>query len=48
MVLERSFFLKIVQSKSVGNNGMLQAKSANFKGLVFIPNAGKLLLWVLK
>ena len=48
MVLERKFFKKIVHSKSVGTNGMLRAKSTNFKGLVFIPNAEKLLLWVLK
>jgi len=27
---------------------MLRAKSTNFKGLVFIPNMEKLLLWDLK
>ena len=46
MVLERFFLLKIVHWKNVGNNGMLRANSTNFKGLVFIPDAEKLLLWV--
>ena len=34
--------------KSVGNNGALQAKSINFKGLVFIPNKERLLPWNVK
>jgi len=42
------FPLGIVRSKSEGNHGILQAKSRNFQGLVFIPNPEKLLLWDLK
>jgi len=42
------FLFKIVRSLSAGYHGVLRAKSTNFKGLVFIPNTEKLLLWDLK
>ena len=41
---KKLFILKILHSKGVGNNGVLQAKTTNFKGLVFILNTGKLVL----
>ena len=34
---EMVFCLKIMCSKSAGNNGALRAKSTNFQSLVFIP-----------
>ena len=40
--------LEIVHSKSAANQGTFGAKSANFQGLVFVPNTEKLLLWDLK
>ena len=36
------FYLKIMHSKSASDHGMLQAKSRNFQGLVFIPKKGKI------
>ena len=42
------FHLKIMRSKSADNDCTLWAKSRNFKGLVFIPEMDKSLLWDLK
>ena len=42
---ETGFCLKITRLKSEGNHGTLQAKSTNFKGLIFISETEKLLLW---
>ena len=42
------FRLKIMNLKGAGHDGMLWAKSTSFKGLIFIPNTEKLLLWNLK
>ena len=42
------FRLKIMNFKGAGNDGILWAKSTNFRGLVFIPNIEILLLWDLK
>jgi len=35
------FRLEIMHLKSVGNNGAFQAKSTNFKCLVFVPKMEK-------